>query len=269
MWGYVQGGMGMVVSFCDAAREAGAVVAAEVAGGRDLPVKDSRWRWRSISCPVVISNADPRCTFRLLGKSATSDFRSKVEQLAIQGCTVKLNVLLRELPNFTSASRPESTAPLRSDQRALDPCGMEEPALPPAARESCPSICGARSTSRACMIQAWFPQAAHHERLCAICPHTFATGSWMTIVSVCKLAFDSIGRLLLNIPGAVLEAQVIGPSDIEEKGRSDRRSYFSGQVPAGEICGAIASRLAPPMPGVYPCGACTHPRRKRHRDEWP
>src|SRR6202522_4458461 len=104
MWGYVKGGMGMVsFYFCDAAREAGAVVAAgvpvaEILPGEGVLLQDGE----RISAPVVISNADPVGTLRLLGKSAAPDFRSKVEQLSIQGCTVKLNVLLRELPDFTS-----------------------------------------------------------------------------------------------------------------------------------------------------------------------
>src|ERR1700683_3261790 len=86
MWGYVKGGMGMVsFYFCDAAREAGAVVAAGVAVAEILPgegvLLESGER---ISAPVVISNADPVVSLRLLGKSATSYFRSKVEHLAIQ-----------------------------------------------------------------------------------------------------------------------------------------------------------------------------------------
>ena len=48
MWGYVQGGMGMVsFYFCDAAREAGAVVAAGVPVAEILPgegVLLARWR---------------------------------------------------------------------------------------------------------------------------------------------------------------------------------------------------------------------------------
>src|ERR1700677_4206131 len=87
MWGYVRGGMGMVsFYFCDAAREAGAVVAAGVAVAEILPgegvLLESGER---LSAPVVVSNADPVGTLRLLGKSATSDFRSKVEHLAIKG----------------------------------------------------------------------------------------------------------------------------------------------------------------------------------------
>ena len=86
MWGYVKGGMGMVsFYFCDAAREAGAVVAAGVPVARILPgegvVLEGGER---VHAPVVISNADPRQTQRLLelrpirhGAHASRRFRSR------------------------------------------------------------------------------------------------------------------------------------------------------------------------------------------------
>ena len=62
-----------------------------------------------IAAPVVISNADPRQTLRLLGPAADPAWRKRVEQIPMEGCTVKLNVLLRELPNFTA--RPGTDEP--------------------------------------------------------------------------------------------------------------------------------------------------------------
>ncbi len=101
-WGYVRGGMG-VVSFmlCDAAREAGAVVAAGVTVARILPGEGVELESGDrIAAPVVVSNADPVATLRLLGATADRAWRAQVEALPIEGCTLKLNVLLRELPNF-------------------------------------------------------------------------------------------------------------------------------------------------------------------------
>ncbi len=97
MWGYVQGGMGMVSFYiCDAAREAGATIAAGVPVARILPgegvVLEGGER---IAAPVVISNADPVRTLRMLDESADSRWAEKVRSVPIEGCTVKLNVLLR------------------------------------------------------------------------------------------------------------------------------------------------------------------------------
>ena len=55
-----------------------------------------------ITAPVVISNADPIRTLRMLDTSADPAWAEKVRSVPIKGCTVKLNVLLRELPNFTA-----------------------------------------------------------------------------------------------------------------------------------------------------------------------
>ena len=111
MWGYVKGGMGMVsFYFCDAAREAGAVVAAGVPVARIAPGEGVMLEGGElIAAPVVISNADPRQTLRLLGYAADAMWRKRVEEIPIEGCTVKLNVLLRELPNFTA--RPGTNQP--------------------------------------------------------------------------------------------------------------------------------------------------------------
>ncbi len=101
-WGYVKGGMGMVSFFLgDAAQEAGAVIAASTPVARISPgegvVLESGER---IHAPIVISNADPRKTLQLLGNATDLAWRTQVEGIPIQGCTLKLNVWLRELPNF-------------------------------------------------------------------------------------------------------------------------------------------------------------------------
>jgi phytoene dehydrogenase-like protein len=102
MWGYVRGGMGMVSFYlCDAAREAGAMVACGVPIARIVPgegiVLEGGER---IVAPVVVSNADPRRTLAMLGEAADAAWQTQVERVPIEGCTVKLNMLLRELPNF-------------------------------------------------------------------------------------------------------------------------------------------------------------------------
>src|SRR5690242_17250761 len=111
MWGYVHGGMGMV-SFlmCDAAREAGAVVAAGVPVAQIMPGEGVRLEGgEMIAAPVVVSNADPRRTLAMLGDAAAERWRAQVESVPIEGCTVKLNVLMRELPNFNA--RPGTLEP--------------------------------------------------------------------------------------------------------------------------------------------------------------
>ena len=111
MWGYVHGGMGMVsFYFCDAARDAGATVVsgvpvAEIAPGAGVVLEGGE----RIAARTIVSSADPRVTLRLLGGAAEGAWRAKIESVPIEGCTVKLNVHLRELPNFTA--RPGTNEP--------------------------------------------------------------------------------------------------------------------------------------------------------------
>jgi phytoene dehydrogenase-like protein len=90
-------------------------------------------------------------------------------------------------------------------------------------------------------------------------PHTFAAGDWDSRrIEVKQRALASIGRFCENIPDAVLDAQVLGPPDIERE-----VGLTGGHIFQGECLPAYMwdQRLTPrtPMAGVYLCGACTHP----------
>jgi phytoene dehydrogenase-like protein len=116
MWGYVRGGMGMVSFYlCDAARDAGATVVSGVPVASIVPgecvVLESGER---IAACTIVSNADPVQTLRLLGSAVDPAWKARIEQIPIEGCTVKLNVHLRELPNFTA--RPGTTSHTTMDK---------------------------------------------------------------------------------------------------------------------------------------------------------
>jgi phytoene dehydrogenase-like protein len=261
MWGYVQGGMGMVsFYFCDAAREAGAVVASGVGVAEILPGEGVLLEGgERISAPVVISNADPVVTLRLLGKSASSDFRSKVEHLPIEGCTVKLNVLLRELPDFVS--RPGQLQPHHYGQINA-PLTHEEwkAGFAASRRGELPEQLWCEIYFQSVHDSSVAPAGQHTMSVFAqYVPYTFAAGSWDDHRErVRKLAFDSIGRFCSNLPDAVLEAQVMGPPDIEQKVGLTGGHIFQGEcLPANMWSRRFAARTS--MPGVYLCGACTHP----------
>ena len=261
MWGYVQGGMGMVSFYlCDAAREAGAVVAAGVPVAEILPgegvLLDGGER---IAAPVVISNADPVVTLRLLGESASKDFRSKVERLPIEGCTVKLNVLLDELPDFVS--RPGQTQPHHYGQINAPLTHAEwKGAFAASKRGELPEHLWCEIYFQSVHDPSVVPAGRHTMSVFAqYVPYTFANGSWDDHrQKVRKLAFDSIGRFCSNIPGAVVDAQVLGPPDIEQKVGLTGGHIFQGEcLPSNMWSHRFAARTS--MPGFYLCGACTHP----------
>lgn len=261
MWGYVKGGMGMVSFYlCDAAREAGAVVAAGAPVARILPgegvVLEGGER---IFAPVVISNADPYVTLRLLDKSADRGWRTQVESIPIQGCTVKLNVLLRELPNFKA--RPgvrephhfgQINAPLSKDEW--------EKGFAAASAGQIPDHLWCEIYFQSVHDSSVAPEGKHTMSVFAqYVPYTFAAGSWDDHrKKVRDTALSSIGRYCSNIPDAVLDAQVLGPPDIEKKVGLTGGHIFQGEIlPQYMWSNRLSSRT--PMAGLYLCGACTHP----------
>jgi phytoene dehydrogenase-like protein len=261
MWGYVKGGMGMVsFYFCDAAREAGAVIAAgipvaRIAPGEGVMLGSGEW----IAAPIVISNADPRQTLGLLGSAADPAWRKRIEEIPIEGCTVKLNVLLRELPNFRA--RPGTDQPHHYGQVNAPLTKAEwKAAFADARRGELPEHL---------WCELYF-QSAHDSTIVAAGQHTmsvfaqyvpykFACGTWdQRRDEVRRLALNSLRRFCSNIDSAVIDAQVLGPPDIERKVGLTGGHIFQGEcLPPYMWSNRLAART--PMRGLYLCGACTHP----------
>jgi phytoene dehydrogenase-like protein len=261
MWGYVRGGMGMVsFYFCDAAREAGATVVSGVPVAAILPgegvLLESGER---IVARTIVSNADPRQTLHLLGAEADPAWRSQVERVPMEGCTVKLNIHLRELPNFTA--RPGTDQPHHYGQINA-PLTKEEwkAGFAAARRGELPSHLWCELYFQSVHDPSVVPPGEHTMSVFAqYVPYHFAQGGWdERRVEVRKLALDSLGRFCSNIDSAVIDAQVLGPPDIEQKVGLTGGQIFQGEcLPPYMWADRLSTRT--PMQGVYLCGACTHP----------
>jgi phytoene dehydrogenase-like protein len=261
MWGYVHGGMGMVSFYCcDAAREAGAMVAAGVAVARIIPGEGVELEGGEfIAAGTIVSNADPRRTLRLLGAAADPKWRQQVERIPIEGCTVKLNVLLRELPNFTA--RPGIDEPHHYGQINTPLTKEEWKAAFAAAKHG--------ELPQHLWCELYFQSV--HDRSVALTgehtmsvfaqyvPYQFTRGDWDSRRGeVRRLALDSLARFCSNIDSAVIDVQVLGPPDIEQKTGLTGGHIFQGEcLPPYMWANRLSSRT--PMPGMYLCGACTHP----------
>jgi phytoene dehydrogenase-like protein len=270
MWGYVKGGMGMVsFYFCDAAQEAGATVVSGVPVAQIIPgegvVLDSG---EKIAAKVIVSNADPRRTLAMLGDAADTAWRKRIEEVPIEGCTVKLNVHLRELPNFKA--RPgtneahhygQINAPLTKEEWKAGYAAAKRAELP----EYLWCELYFQSVHDATVV----PHGEHTMSVFAqYVPYKFARGTWdEQRDEVRQLAMKSLARFCSNIgdgagdgrtDSAVIDAQVLGPPDIEQKVGLTGGHIFQGEcLPAYMWSNRLSART--PMPGVYLCGACTHP----------
>ena len=261
MWGYLKGGMGLV-SFilCDIAQEAGVVVAAGVPVHRIEPgVGVELEGGERIHAPVIVSNADPHVTLRLLGGAADAAWQTQVEAVPITGCTLKITVALEELPNFTA--RPGTMEPHHFGQ-VNTPLSKAE-----WVRHHRASLDG--ELPNRLWTELYFqsshdpsvaPPGRHTMSVFAQpVPYAFTSGDWNSRrEEVARVALGSIGRFCSNIPGSVLHMEVMGPPDIEL-----RTGLTGGHIFQGECLPEYMwdKRLTPrtPMAGVFLCGAGTYP----------
>ncbi len=260
-WGYVEGGMGMV-SFllCDIAREAGATVAAGVPVARIIPSEgvelDSGDR---IGAPRIVSNADPRRTLALLDGGADAAWADQVRAIPIEGVTVKVNMTLTELPNFTA--RPGTSEPHHTGQVNTPLTKQEwrdyhrmanDGLLPP-------------RTWNELYLQTVFdpsvaPDGVHTLSVFGqYVPNRFREGTWDTRrEEVGRTVVGSIARFCSNLPGAITALEVLGPPDIERRVGLTGGHIFQGEILPDHMWDRRLQARTP-MPGVYLCGAGTHP----------
>ena len=261
MWGYVRGGMGMVSFYlCDAAREAGVTVAAGVPVAAIVPGEGVLLEGgERIAARVVVSNADPRRTLRMLGAAADAGWRAQVERVPIEGCTVKLNVHLRELPDFTA--RPGTDNPHHYGQ-VNTPLTKDEwkQGYASTKRGQLPDHLWCELYFQSVHDRSVVPDGTHTMSIFAqYVPYTLAEGDWASRRGeVRKLALDSLARFCSNIPDAVIGTQVLGPPDIEQKVGLTGGHIFQGECLPGYMWSNRLSARTP-MRGMYLCGACTHP----------
>jgi phytoene dehydrogenase-like protein len=261
MWGYVKGGMGLV-SFilCDVARELGVTVAAGVPVGRIVPGEGVELSGGDrIGAQVVVSNADPKTTLGLLGDSADGSWRRRVEAIPMTGCTAKITVALRELPNFRArpgtceehhfgqVNTPLSKAEWREHHRT-------------ALSGELPKRLWTELYFQSSHDRSVVPDGRHVMSVFTQpVPHTFRQGNWDSgREEVARVALESVGRFCSNIPDAVLDCKVLGPPDIERETGLSGGHIFQGECLPEYMWDR---RLTPrtPMPGVFLCGAGTYP----------
>lgn len=90
-------------------------------------------------------------------------------------------------------------------------------------------------------------------------PYRFAAGDWDSHREAARrLALRALADFCCNIPDAVIDAEVLGPPDIEKRVGLTGGHIFQGEcLPPFMWSNRLSSRT--PMSGVYLCGAATHP----------
>ncbi len=275
-WGYVTGGMGMVsFMLCDIAREHGVTVAAGVPVAQIVPGQGVLLEGgERIDAAVMVSNADPVVTLRLLGEAADPDWAAQVHRTPIKGCTVKFNMLLRELPSFKA--RPgtlmphhygQVDTPLSKDNWRSGHAAAERGELP----EQLWTELYFQTVHDPSVISPTSPHAGAHTMsvFAQYVPHTFARGDW----ALAPRRRQSAGRQIAialhrKFPGCDPRYRGAWTAGYREESGAHRRAHLPGRMPAAlhveqppRSCHADDRRLS--VWRLHP------PRRQRDRHEWP
>ncbi|HWC10557.1 MAG TPA: NAD(P)/FAD-dependent oxidoreductase, partial [Acidimicrobiales bacterium] len=258
-WGYVEGGMGRVSeALAAAARHAGAAVVTDVEvsailPGRGVLVDDGDL----VAAGVVVSNADPKRTVRLCGEDVPDDFRRRIEEWRTDSRVVKVNCGLSRLPTFTAAGggdRPHRAMVtiargIDTTQRAYEASRRGEPA-PEWCELYFPTAYDATVAPPGRHIMSVFAQYV---------PATLSEGDWRSRRDeIGDRVLDAVARFAPGVADLIEHREVLGPPDVESRIGLTGGHIFQGECLPDQMWDR---RLSPrtPIPGVYLCGAATHP----------
>ncbi len=274
VWGYVRGGMGGISNaIAGSARAAGAEIRTHADVARIL-VRNGAVEGVALAdgtelrAPRVASGADAHVTFGRLveRKELPDDFAAAIDALDYRSASLKINVALRELPDFTACP---GTAPgpqhrgtihicptLDYIEEAYDDAKYGRPARNPMLECTIPSVLDDTVAPKGQHLMSMFIQYF---------PYALSTGQPMEEAkeAFADRCFDIMTQYAPNFRRAVIDRQVLAPVDIER-----RYGLTGGNIMQGAMSLSSLFFMRPiagyadyrsPIRGLYLCGAATHP----------
>ena len=273
LWGFVRGGMGAVSNaIADSARSRGVVIRTNAPVSRIL-VKDGRARGVAlasgdeISARVVASNLDPRRTFLQTMDAADlpADFLDGIRKFRSEGTSLKMNLGLTGLPDFTalpgSAPAPQHRATMHLCpsveyiERAWDDAKYGRPSRSPLIEMTIPTMYDPSLAPPGRHIMGIFLQYA---------PYTLKGTDWdREREPYTERILDVIEEYCPNIRSIVEHKQTLTPLDLERRFGITGGNIFHGEMSLDQmfvlrpLAGWASYRT--PVRGLYLCGSGAHP----------
>ncbi len=272
VWAYIEGGMGRFAeAVADAAREAGAEIRTgcpveEVAIERGRVHGVRLADGTCIEAATVVSGADPRRTFLgLVGRQHLApEFARALESLDFRSPSLKLNLALDRLPVFRGlpewGSHQHGTIHLGANTLdALDAAfaAAERGALPerPMIELTLPSALDSSLAPRGRHVASIFVQYV---------PFEPAGCSWETERDrFADRVLALVDEVAPGFSDSVLHREVLAPPDLERIFALTGGNIFHGAMSLDRLLFMRPlpgwARYRTPIPGLYLCGAGTHP----------
>lgn len=256
-WGFVRGGMGAVSDALHrAAVSSGAIAVVDQPVARIVPTEGVELEGgEMVNAPVILVNADPTVALRLLADEAPESLRDAVLAVPRESATVKVTFALSELPSFG-----EDHATLAQVEIARSAEAIHESFM--AARR------GGVTDELWCELyfqtpydQSIAPPGKHVvSAFCQYVPYRWADGgSWDEHRDdVGRRVIGSIERFAPGFSDLIEQMNVDGPPDMEERvGLTGGHIFHGSCLPEHMWDRRLPYRTG--VPGVYLCGAGTHP----------
>jgi phytoene dehydrogenase-like protein len=272
-WGFVNGGMGKVTAaMAEAAIEAGATVRtdAEVAAIRvkgDRAIGVTLANGEEIDAATILSNADPRRTFLSLCDETAlpADFVRSMHGFRCEGTSMKINLALASLPRV----RGDSSTEVQPYHRGILEIGPPLDVLDVQQAEARRGVAATGSHIEICfptVHDASLAPEGHHIATIDVNsqPYTLAAGGWDDHKeAVADRVIAELGELMPDLPGAIIERQVLSPLDLERVLGMTGGHALHGDMTLDQLFifrpVLHYSDYRTPLQGLYLCGAGTHP----------
>ena len=220
-----------------------------------------------IRAMAVVSNADPKRTLALCQAAGGGlpegfeAFADKVDGWRSESPVVKLNCGLSRLPTFTAAARPGYDGPLPYRGMVTISTGTESTqAACEAARRGEPAPAWCELYFQTAYDESVAPPGAHTMSVFAqYAPYALAEGDWEgRREEIADRVIAGIAHFAPDVAGCIVERQVLGPPDVEARIGLTGGHIFQGECLPEQMWDR---RFPPatPVPGLYLCGAATHP----------
>jgi len=269
---FVAGGIGALTqAMASAAKQAGAEIRSNVEV-KEVRIKDGTATGvvlasgEEISAKAVISNADPKRTLLKLVDPTylAPDFVQKLKNYRMPGTVAKVNLALSGLPEFTAlkgatngalSSRIHIGPEIDYLERAFDDSKYGNFSQNPYLEVTIPSLTDPSLAPAGKHVMSIYMQYA---------PFKLKNGDWENERG--KLG-DTVVKTLAqyapNLPGLVMDGQIITPKDLEETYGLTNGHIFHGELSLDQFFTMRPlldwARYRTPINNLYLCGSGTHP----------
>jgi len=274
VWGYVKGGMGQLSeAIASSAREQGVeirtdstVSSIELDGqtARGVQLEDGT----TFEADNIASGIDAHQTFcRLLpDESLPEQFRKAVERIDYNSASMKINLALNQLPDFTAMpgySEPgpqhRGTIHINAQMQDLEQAWFDAqrgyPSTKPIVEMTIPSSLDSTIAPPGHHVASLFVQYA---------PYNLAEGTWDEHrEAFADQCIAEIAKYAPNIEAAIEHRQILTPVDLERVYGLTGGNIFQGSMSLHQL---FSMRPVPgwsdyrtPIEGLYLCGSAAHP----------